>query len=117
MNELTSGASWSAWTDALQRFLGGSESERARQRCPNCESTALRLKYGVREGSDVGYLMFWCDVCLEGIYGSRAAVPPGAETVPTGLPPEERRRLVPDYLIVPPEDDDSDDPDVESAIL
>ncbi|MGC4862321.1 hypothetical protein [Micromonospora sp. DT41] len=70
--------------------------------CPNCGHRTLRIIFTAPPAAEHGYVSFWCDTCLEGIYVSRALIPDGVTVTArsTGEPTEERNRGIPEYRLV-----------------
>jgi hypothetical protein len=87
---------------------GGPRESAAREKCPNCGATDLRLVFSGRaerpEGR-TGYAAFWCDGCLVGIHLSRCAVPDGVPMESLDTPVEQRAVRVPDYTLLWPDED------------
>lgn len=68
--------------------------------CPNCGHRSLRIVFTAPPAAGQGYVSFWCDTCLEGIFVSRAPIPVGVTARSPDEPPEDRNRGIPDYRLV-----------------
>jgi hypothetical protein len=70
-------AARSEWLTAFAQMLDASNRVAP---CPSCGNPELAARYVIDEGTRMGYALFWCNSCLEGITVSRAKAPSGVET-------------------------------------
>lgn len=106
--------SYEAWLDAYESVYL-SPGSLATAACPNCRSTALRLRFLVQaRGAAAGSAVFWCASCRQGVVISRVPVPDWADLVVSGEGDPAGADPIPDFAIVPPDIDFGDETEGEA---
>ena len=55
--------------------------DKALAKCPNCNQSAMDYQYIGDKETNIGYMLFWCNKCLNGIHVSRVVIPKDEYTV------------------------------------
>jgi hypothetical protein len=66
-------------------------------RCPECESTTLRLVFPGSPETREGICCFWCDTCHFGMFHHRMVAPDNVDVI---APPDPRLENIPNFVNV-----------------
>ena len=47
--------------------------DKALAKCPNCNQSAMDYQYIGDKETNIGYMLFWCNKCLNGILSKRSS--------------------------------------------
>jgi hypothetical protein len=93
---------WEAWMQAFSR-VRDALPDKVAVPCPSRGDGTVRVSFTADPETRIGYAIAWCDVCLNGIYVSRCAAPPGVDILTFDATDEERDAVIPDVRLLQPD--------------